>query len=458
MTRRLLPLLLVLTGACTAPPRALGGRPRPALGAPLVGDLLCLSMHFPLGDSAADLAERTRRLDHAEALGVRKVRRDIHWHKLEPVPNELHWERFDPGVQDVQARGLELIALLVYGVPWATTATENDNNYPPDDPADFARYAGRVAERYGDEVRLFEVWNEPNNGWRFWKPTVGGDPIAYGALLQAAHAAIKEVRPDAVVLYGGTVFHEQIIIPGAVQFLEEHFAAWPDAAQDFDALAFHPYPWYPPIVPPEEDGEPEMSFLRMADTLRTFLTDHDAGEKPLYATEFGWPSFGAVTRELQAAYLVRGTLWLAAAGARAACWYTLGDGSGTGTAPPEDDFGLIDWDVAAGAPGSPKPAYYAMQTLSATLGETAFVRDLTAEVGLEPGAHALLFATRDGATQIRVVWTVAEGDDRSVSLETLGGELAVLDAFGQAHPFELEDDTVTVTAKVLPIYVVDRSD
>ena len=33
--------------------------------------------------------------------------------------------------------GLEVIALLDYGNPWASSLTEDDPTYPPDDPEDF---------------------------------------------------------------------------------------------------------------------------------------------------------------------------------------------------------------------------------------------------------------------------------------------------------------------------------
>jgi hypothetical protein len=420
-----------------------------------VGELLCLSMHFPLGGSPEDEAERTRRLDHVEELGVRLVRRDILWHHVQPTPDEWRWERVDPGVEDALDRGLEFIALLAYGNAWASSATEDDHHYPPDDPADFARFAGAVAERYGDRIGLFEVWNEPNNGWRFWKPTVGGDPAGYGALLRAAAASIRAARPDALVLYGGTVFHPVIVVPSAMEFLEEHFAALPGAAADFDGLGWHPYPWYPPTVPPEEDGAPEMSFVHMSAELRTVIAAHEAADKPLYATEFGWPSYGDVSQMHQAAYLVRGTLWLAATDARAACWYTLGDGRNTGQPPPEDDFGLVSWDLAADAPGPPKPSYYALQTLAATLGQTAYVADVTEQVGLDLGAHAMRFASRDAQMVVTVLWTADDTETRTARVPVQGDPVRVIDLLGDpVEPVDYEGG-VEVPVTFLPRYVLD---
>ncbi len=445
-------LLGLVLGGCDEEPDKPTPEPRP-----LVGDLLCLSMHIPLGDSAGELVERTRRLDHAEALGIRIVRRDISWSHIQPTADEWVWEGVDPGVQDVLDRGFELMALLVYGNPWASSATDDDKLYPPDDPADYARFAGAVAERYGDRVSLFEVWNEPNNGWRFWKPTVGGDPVAYGELLRAAAVSIRQQRPDAVVITGGTVFHTNVVLPSAMEFLEDHFAALPDAAADFDGLGWHPYPWYPPVVPPEEDGDPEMSFTHMAEELRAVLTAHEAADKPLYATEFGWPSYGEVTQLHQAAYLVRGTLWLAAVDARAACWYTLGDGRNTGQAPPESDFGLISWDVAADAPGDPKPSYYALQTLSSTLGDTAFTQDVTDSLELDLGAHALRFASPDGLRTVTVLWTVDDSETRTVRVPVGegGGQVSVIDILGEPVVTQPSGDGVELPVTYLPRYVVE---
>lgn len=422
---------------------------------PLLGDVLCLALHVPLGDSDDARAERAVQLDHVDALGVRMVRRDVRWDAVEPQPGELHWEQVDPGLNEILDRGVEVVALLSYGVPWASSRTDDDPFYPPDDPEDFARFAGRVAERYAGRIRLYEIWNEPNAGFRFWKPTVGGDPAAYGALLRAAAREIRSADPGALVVYGGTFFHAQIVNPSTMEFLEAHFEALPYAADDFDAVAFHPYPWYPPSVPPEEDAEPEMEFWRMAEEIRAVLADHGAGGRPLYATEYGWPVYDNVTGQVQAAWLVRGALWLSAVGVRSACWYTLNDGRNTGGYPPESDFGLISYDVNAQGPGPPKPAYYAMQTLSATLGETGFVRDAGGEPVLEGDGYALLFASRDGRVNVHVLWTRSEGQTAVARIPKTGGQVAAHDAFGEPVSLEESAEAYTVSFGFLPLYVVD---
>jgi hypothetical protein len=375
---------------------------------------------------------------------------------VEPNPDELRWEGVDPGVNEILDRGLTFIPILAYGVPWASSQTDDDPYYPPDDPEDFARFARRVAERY-DRIMLFEIWNEQNAGFRFWKPTVGGDPAAYGALLRAAAREIRAVRPDAAVLYGGTFFHAQIVNPSTMEFLTAHFEALPDAADDFDALAFHPYPWYPPAAPPEEEAEPEMPYWQMVEAIRAVLDDHGQARMDLYATEYGWPIYADVTADIQAAYLVRGALWLAAAGVRSACWYTLNDGRNTGGYPPESDFGLIYYDVDAGAPGSPKPAYHAMQTLSTTLSTTGFVRDAGRALNMDPSADAfaLLFASRDGGVNVYVLWTRNEGQTATARIPSTEGQMSAHDAFGDPVTLQQQGDVWVVQFGHLPVYVVD---
>src|SRR5207248_1378000 len=98
------------------------------------------------------------------------------------------------------ARGLRVIPILAYGHPDYSSRgafvggtplgggippfyVANAQYFPPDNPADFARYARTVAHHYRRQAIGFEIWNEQNEGWRFWPPHE--DPAAYGRLLCA---------------------------------------------------------------------------------------------------------------------------------------------------------------------------------------------------------------------------------------------------------------------------------
>ncbi len=450
-------VLALGTTACTPAPGPevpTGVTPAPT-GAATLSDLLCISdERFRFGEGVDETAKRAWHLDRFEELGVTKIRHDFRWSTLERVEGVQRYELFDAGVAEVAARGLEMVAILDYGVPWASSQTTGDTAFPPDDPADFAAYAERIATRYGDRVHTFEIWNEQNSGLRFWKPEE--DPAAYGDLLHAAAASIRGARPDARVVYGGLFFQPQVIT-GAIDFLTAHFAAHPDAGDDFDALSFHPYPLYPPSVPPEVADNGEIPVEDMIAELRALLAAHGM-DKPLLVTEFGWPDFHPVTPELQAAYLARETLWLAADEIELACWFTLIDGPLTGRFPPEDNFGLFSWDLTTGAPGAAKPAWYAMNTLSQELGELAMVRRTDAELDLGKGAYSFLLASETGHSWAHVVWSFEDSFAGEVTIpQPEGATVRAVDALGAEVPLSPTEGGVRVPYGPMPVYVLGQS-
>ncbi len=306
-------------------------------------------------------------------LGVAAVRSHIHWSLVQPTQETWDWSVSDGALAAAEANGLEYIAMLGYGVAWASSQTSDDKYYPPDDPADFAVFAGAAAERYAGRIQRYEIWNEPNAGYRFWKPELAGDPVAYGELFLAAEAAIHAADPNAQVLIGGTFFHEQGI-PGTLSFIEEMLQAHPDLLGRADAVGVHPYTQYPPRVPPEDDQEGEVAIWEMYSQLRALT-----GTLPLVVTEMGWPSWNPVDEDDQAAWLTRSMLLSQAAGVTDLCWYTLYDDEEPVT--QEDAFGLTRWD------GSWKPSGEAF----AALAERAANASSVGAVGLPDGAWGVSY-------------------------------------------------------------------
>ena len=244
-------------------------------------------------------------------LGVTSIRGGVHWHRVESSPAVFDFSAFEPVIDELLTIGVEPLSLLAYGNPWASSDPEADAYYPPDDPADFAAYAGATAEYFAGRVGRYEIWNEQNAGYRFWKPELSGDPVAYGALFTLAAEAIHAADPAAEVLIGGTFFHEQFII-GGLEFLA---SMGPDAWAAADGLAFHPYTFYPPAVPPEYAGSSETSLgqgeiplVEMIAQLRALAADNGRPDLPLVVTEFGWPDWGSVDAAEQADWTERSVL------------------------------------------------------------------------------------------------------------------------------------------------------
>jgi hypothetical protein len=330
------------------------------------------------------------------------VRLDFGWHLIEPERGVFDFAAHDAMVAAAEAEGIEVLGLLGYGVPWASSATDDDRFYPPDDPADFARFAAEVTAHYAGRIRRWEVWNEQNAGYRFFKPEVNGDAAAYGALLSASARAVHEACADCLVVSGGLFFHEQLI-NGAIEFTHDMLAADPRALDGVDVFGFHPYPRYPPSDPPELDDDDARSIGAMVEDLRAVLALHELGELPFAATELGWPAYGPIDEAAQARLLSRSMLLGAALDLDPVCWFNVTDGPNHGMFPPEDDFGLYRFGSEDETlPIDPKPARDAFRWL-AQVGEGAVFTGVVDDAALhapDEGRFALDFERPEGTWRV----------------------------------------------------------
>lgn len=369
-----------------------------------------------------DAGTRAGQLARLGQLGVGLVRRDFLWADLEPADGQFSFDAEDVAVDESRAAGLTTIGILAYDAPWASPDGTVD---APPDPAKFAAFAEATARHFAGRVDAWEIWNEPNVGYRFWTPREDG--AAYARLLVAAYAAVKRGNPSATVALAGLFYHYEGIVTDAVSFLEDAFTAVPDLGKSFDVLGLHPYPHYPPQAAPEADDGREQPVALMLARLHALLAYYGA-DKPIWVTEYGWPVYGTVDEATQARFLVRGAVEAMAAGAERVCAYTLDDGPNATAFPPEDAFGVYRYD------GTAKPAATALHTL-ATLDPA--LRPFADESGGGVGRYvfdspamdvAVVFAV-DGATHALGAppsATVMDLDGATVAVTTVGPDPLLL--------------------------------
>lgn len=365
---------------------------------------------LPIGSAPAAVARRAWAVRALRDIGLHRVRREVFWSEVEPSQGAFSWAAYDDVMRELAAANVSVLGVLAYGNRWAASAPGADDYYPPDDPATFARFAAEAARRYHDTVRDWEIWNEPNAGFRFWRPSLRGDPAAFGALVEAARISIRAVDPGARVAYGGTVFLPQVLT-GGVEFARQSFEATPGLARSLAAFAMHAYTAYPPRAAPEADDAIEVSHARKVAQMAAMLDAQGyALDRPLWVTETGWPVTQAVTEELQARWLVRTVLLSALAGVDGVWLYELGDGPSMRELVPEDSFGVFryDADPTDAVEPAPKPSAIALRALFARLGAFRVVGREVME-GAPPDVHALSLERADGA-RARVAW---RADDRA---------------------------------------------
>jgi hypothetical protein len=138
-------------------------------------------------------AQRGPLLDRVAAAGIGWVRIDLVWAQVEVEPDRFDWTLYDGLIAAARARGLEVLAILAYTPAWATDGPPLAG--VPRDPADWADFCRRVAHRYRDSLRHFEVWNEPNLDHFF----AGSREQYLETILLPAADAIRAANPAARV-------------------------------------------------------------------------------------------------------------------------------------------------------------------------------------------------------------------------------------------------------------------
>ncbi len=416
-----------------------------------LGQMACVAAGLSTGSSAAAEASRQLNLGRLKAAGIRLMRTGFLWHRVEKTKGTFDFSGYDRRVKAALSANIDHIALLAYGNPWATTKTTSDPMYPPDDPADFARFVKATVTRYKGKISTYEIWNEPNAGFRFWKTNPKGDPAAYGALLKAAFKAAREADPKARVLFGGPFYHDQVI-PGHLKFLADAYKQHPDLGKHLDGMALHPYAIYPPSVWPEKLDAWERPVNLMLASVRALMAKN-GGARPIYTTEVGWPVYKQVSEAQQASYLVRSFLVLAAAGSRAYCWYTLRDLSGHGV-PTEATFGLFTY-TADGKAARAKPSWTAYKTLINTLGSYRLVRDLRKELALPETAFAYRLRDPKTGAWATAVWGTTPGTTVLVPLEAATTKVTRVEMLGTKSALTPKAGQVMVKATTTPVYVLE---
>jgi hypothetical protein len=295
---------------------------------------------------------------------------DVDWNSIQGAgPNSWWWDATDRFVVQARARGLKIIAGLVYSPGWARPGDcpAGTNKCLPASPEYYATMARAAAARYGTlsphpslrgSVTVWQVWNEANH-YPFVQPIV--DPAKYTAMLKRAYVSFKEADPAATVLAAGTApapddtYTRRDMAP--LTFLR---AMYDNGAKGFfDAFAHHPYS-FPcnPLVVANWNAFTQTKFLREE------MVRRGDGHKRVWGTESGAPTGSnvggcakgpnvSVTEAQQAQWVAdyfKGWHQDWAAWTGPLVWYQIRD-NGTNRAYWEENMGLLRHDY------SEKPSY-----------------------------------------------------------------------------------------------------
>ena len=206
-----------------------------------------------------------RTCEMLRAAGLGWVRSDFDWTAIEKKPGEWNFAAMDQVVSACEARGVQLLPILGYSVPWANPAQQNLDKW--------SEYVRRVVAHYMKRLPVLEVWNEENIS-HFWKAP---NPTNYYALLKRTYEVAKE---ESRQMYAGPVsisFGGTAGVP--FSFIEEVYKL--GGAKYFDIMSIHPY---------SHPRRPEGELDRQLEKLRALMRKYGDGRKPIWITELGWPT------------------------------------------------------------------------------------------------------------------------------------------------------------------------
>jgi hypothetical protein len=336
--------------------------------------------------------DRERVLTLTQSAGFEWVRQQIVWKDVEgPTPGNYVWDEVDNIVNDVSAHNLKLLVNITQSPPFYT---DDGSDGLPNDPKPLGDFIQAMAERYGNKIAAYEIWNEPNlaveNGGR----VTAADAGRYVELLAESYNRIKQVSPAAYVLAGApssSGVNNPTRAMADLDYLRAMYEYKDGMIKDFfDAQATHPGGsanppdtlW--PELPSSAQGWTDDStfYFRHVENVRNLMIEYSLGERQIWVTEFGWATpnttpgyeFGnQMTFERQAEFIIgainrtyttyqdeQGRSWVGVMFLWNMNWSVLRSREGE----PEHEqasFSILnpDW--------SPRPAYLALQGYLAQL-------------------------------------------------------------------------------------------
>lgn len=250
-----------------------------------------------------------------ENLGIRWVRLDLSWKKMQAEPGDFDFSAYDMMFDKTDAAAVRVLGILSYDTPWIHENPEGKRQIDLEDIPAWLEFVEAVAHRYGNRVGAFEIWNEPNSN-RFWT----GEDDDFFHLTRETVKLLKVISPDIPVVVGSIIYNPFL---GSTGYLKRFMES--GAADESDAVSLHPY------------GISPVAAARRLYKAREILDQYNfPGE--LWVTEIGFPTGGSYPHALdeknQGAYAARTISSSLAAGVDRLFWYHLYDRYPSGEAPP----------------------------------------------------------------------------------------------------------------------------
>ncbi len=299
-----------------------------------------------------------------QAAGVRWTRVGIPWEQLEPERGKLNWGPADRVVQAARRHRVSIVWMVGNTATWISSNGEW-NGVPKDlddQRGQFPHFVRKLVERYRADIHYWEIRNEPNLDYMFQ----GADPKQYLEYLAQAHRVIKEVDPQARVLFGGLGGKVPQQLKWFRRVMQE--ARRRGGKLPFDIANFHVYAGEADKTPAAGKSA-VATYLDWANTqIENTMNELDLATMPVWITEFDYPAHKKMQPDTEyagpagQARIVTEMFCRLVEGhpERKIFWASLLDDRNTGF----NSMGLIQSNARYEI-GKPRPAYEALKKLLA---------------------------------------------------------------------------------------------
>lgn len=214
-------------------------------------------------------------LERIADAGVRHVKQPFYYE------TPFDWEATDHLLASIHEAGLQATVLL--------DGSPDDYFAPPADLAAFAFWAGAFAQRYGQYVRHYVIWDEPNLS-SHW----GGQPVnpaEYAALLSASADAVRQADNDAIIVAAPLAPTSETGPRNVADhlYLRQLYAV--GAGDVFDVAAAKPYGFH--SGPGDRNVDPAILNFSRVILLREVMQEHGDDDKAIFAGNWGWNALPA---------------------------------------------------------------------------------------------------------------------------------------------------------------------
>jgi hypothetical protein len=306
-------------------------------------------------------------------LGVKWARVQTGWARTETQPGVYDFAWLDAIVDGLLTRGVMPWLSISYGNPLYTKsmntalpnvpATHRDCDqfgvgfppiHTPEERQGWQQYVRALVRHYRDRVSHYEVWNEPDL-LSFWKC----QPRAadYVDLVRMTAEPLRAEQPDARLIGGAIAWGMTV---WSLKFLEDCLDA--GLHELVDIVTYHGYK----SVPERHSTQEIAAFKHLINKYQPAL-EYWQGEAGVQSSVPSGGNAGALatmklTEDIQARMLLRRTLLELHHGCAMSSYFHIADFAHYAGDKRTYHYGLVRLED-----GSPKPAFYALQTLCTLL-------------------------------------------------------------------------------------------